>query len=746
MSKEKNFLLGQGERLTAKVKVPTGGSEKNPPYDFSSAKQRIAKNLVDVVRDLDLVPSGACPNNEVVSLLTMHPRYISKTDFPEDLLKSVGLRSIGSRSTSIKPEKWGIKKHPDDEVITEQVFVAGTKEAYHQWSDKINGWSANQKSTLQLTKVEKVSAYLAKDKIKSVPTDRDEAMLEVVIHNSSNKSIIDNFEAYVQTCGAKALMDKKRDVGGLTFIPVKAPVVKALDIAQFSFLRALRGMPSLRPINLNNITRDLNLQSVILPNGSSLNPSVNAVIFDGGISGSSSLSKWANAIDPTGIGPAVPSYVEHGIAVTSAFLFGHIISPNLERPFCNVDHVRVLDRDTGKNDLDIVDVLDRILSHMKANKGKYHLMNLSIGPDLSITDDDVTAWTASLDELLSNDDIFTTVAVGNTGHLDAASGLNRVQVPSDAVNVLAVGACDTTNLGWNRAEYSCIGPGRRPGVVKPDGLAFGGSDNEMFSVLSASSKPFITTTSGTSFASPSTLRSGAGIKSYIGDDISQRAIHALMIHKAKCNGLPRIDVGWGRFETDVNQLVTCDDNEAIVIYQGELPIGEHLRAQIPMPDNLILTGKVDISATLVIKPETDPEHPGAYTKAGLEVFFRPHSEKFTKYKDGRTSKHPKTTSFFSQKNMYGKAEYDFRSDGSKWEPCLKNTQKFNAQSLKEPCFDIYYHHREGAVTAKDPKPIKYALVVGIKTHSIPDFYNQIVRSFSNILVPLRPKVEIQIQT
>jgi hypothetical protein len=77
----------------------------------------------------------------------MHPRYISKSDFPEGLLTSVGLRSIGSRSTSIKPEKWGIEKHPDNEVITEQVFVAGTKAAYHQWSDKINSWSADQKST-----------------------------------------------------------------------------------------------------------------------------------------------------------------------------------------------------------------------------------------------------------------------------------------------------------------------------------------------------------------------------------------------------------------------------------------------------------------------------------------------------------------------------------------------------------------------------------------------------------------------
>jgi hypothetical protein len=169
--------------------------------------------------------------------------------------------------------------------------------------------------------------------------------------------------------------------------------------------------------------------------------------------------------------------------------------------------------------------------------------------------------------------------------------------------------------------------------------------------------------------------------------------------------------------------------------------------QIPIPDDIILTGKVDITATLVIKPETDPEHPGAYTKAGLEVSFRPHSERYTIYKSGKTSKYPKTITFFSPKNMYGEAEaeYDFRSDGSKWEPCLKNTKTFDAKNLKAPCFDINYHHRDSAAAAKDPKPIKYALIVSVRTHAIPDFYNQIVRSYANVLVPLRSKIEIQIQ-
>ena len=39
MARKNNFLLGFGERLTAKVEVPSGGGDKNPPYAFSTARR-----------------------------------------------------------------------------------------------------------------------------------------------------------------------------------------------------------------------------------------------------------------------------------------------------------------------------------------------------------------------------------------------------------------------------------------------------------------------------------------------------------------------------------------------------------------------------------------------------------------------------------------------------------------------------------------------------------------------------------
>ena len=72
--------------------------------------------------------------------------------------------------------------------------------------------------------------------------------------------------------------------------------------------------------------------------------------------------------------------------------------------------------------------------------------------------------------------------------------------------------------------------------------------------------------------------------------------------------------------------------------------------------------------------------------------------------------------------------------------------QLKAASLSNPCFDIYYHHRENGTAATDPSPIPYALVVSLKAPNVPDLYNQVVRNYANILMPLRPSIQLQVRT
>jgi hypothetical protein len=277
-------------------------------------------------------------------------------------------------------------------------------------------------------------------------------------------------------------------------------------------------------------------------------------------------------------------------------------------------------------------------------------------------------------------------------------------------------------------------------------MAFGGTQEEPFWVLANSSATDVRPVGGTSFAAPYVLRAAAGVRAQLGDALSPLAIKALMIQRARRGDRDQHQVGWGLFETNVGRLITCEDDEALVVYQGHLPVSSHLRCWLPIPPDT-LSGKVTLSATLVVAPDTDPEYPYTYTRDGLEVFFRrDHEKRKINPQTGKEGKHAPSDSFFSQGNMYSGAEYELREDSHKWEPVLNHSQTMMARTLNRPVFDIYYHNRDSATKRVQPaKPLPYALVVGVKAPAVPDLYNKIFRSYANVLQPLKPVVAVPIQ-
>ncbi len=510
MPRQNNFLISQGERLAYQVDVPTGGSPKGLPYDFGAQQGRLTGMLSQAYDYIRALPQEACPNERAIAVVTMHPRFIAKSDFPEALLRVVGLRAVGSRSVQVVPEKWGTNRHPE-EASTDALFVAGTRTSFAQWAGTIQNWSENSSVSDALRTIENVSAFSAENKVRSIPTEGDSVMLEVVLHNAGDELVIQSFFAYASLFSATIYTEKRRDVGGLTFLPVEVAPTSALELARHSFVRVARGMPSLRPLH-PGLTRDLTDNRPFplkLPNGQVIASETEAVIFDGGIpdDARASLAPWVSITEPSGIGPSDPACEDHGLAVTSAFLFGQL-SPDrtLERPLVSVNHVRVLDQESGSSNplnFEYFEIIDRITSHLDQNESRYDFVNLSIGPDIPITDDDVSYWTSALDQRFAHFQSILTISVGNTGSRDAASGLNRVQPPADAVNALSVGATDRLDGPWQRADYSSVGPGRPTGLVKPDGVAFGGSPSYPFNVIGA--KNFSRAVCGTSFAAPLSL-------------------------------------------------------------------------------------------------------------------------------------------------------------------------------------------------------------------------------------------------
>jgi hypothetical protein len=425
--------------------------------------------------------------------------------------------------------------------------------------------------------------------------------------------------------------------------------------------------------------------------------------------------------------------------VTSSFLFGHIDPTKpIRRPYAPVDHYRVLDATPGQDPHELYEVLARIDKVLVEKQ--YDFINLSIGPKWPIQDDDVHAWTAVLDDRLSRGTTLATIAVGNDGEGDATAQLNRIQVPADCVNALAVGACDNPDTPWQRCTYSSVGPGRSPGLVKPDFVEFGGCLQRPFIALSEGNTIALEATEGTSFSAPSVLRLATGVRAHFGTALNLLAIRALLVHTTEPCEYACEDVGRGRIARTVPEIVLCDDDTIRVVYQGKISPTRYIRARIPVPSGTI-PGKVLITATLCFPTGVDPHHPGNYTRAGLESTFRPHDQK----RKDPDQIHADAKSFFGRANK-GLMEDELRRDAWKWENCLHGAVSFLGKSLRNPVFDIHYNARLGGRDHSPKEELPYALVISVQAKHLADLYDRIVRKYASVLEPMKPVVEIPITT
>ena len=421
-------------------------------------------------------------------------------------------------------------------------------------------WSDSNRGAADLSHVEDISAFDARGKLRGIPEGKAQVVLEVVLHNAGKDRIVEAFGRYARDhCGAEPLMTRRRNVRGLTFIPVRTAPGRAEDLARFSFVRVARGMPSLRPLR-PSVLRVAPAADVKLPTDGPFDASFRAVVFDGGIPRAvrSRLAPWVSLIEPSGIGAAVPEYEAHGLAVTSAVLFGPLDGGDIvRRPICAIDHVRVLDVATNSSDLEYHDVLDRILGFLDSNGGRHEFVNISLGPNLAVDDDDVTAWTASLDERLAHGERLPRLQWATMAD-ESVLGSEQCAAPADAVNVLAVGlptvgdqhGVARTTVAWgrdatqNRKTLGMFGSDAELYIMGPSGKAEG--------IKGTGSRPFV-------------ALSGLG-REQLGTKLTP-----LVIERSSSIGLNRRDMerrmSAGTLRGGSNLLITSDDNEALVVFQ-----------------------------------------------------------------------------------------------------------------------------------------------------------------------------------
>jgi hypothetical protein len=735
-----NFLIGRGELLAYDIKGPRRGMDKVEVYTLQQARNRLMLQFDNVAANLDNLPDNSCPGDLGVARLALNPSYIARSYFPVAMLRSTGLESIGSRIIKLTPQSWSKKGTPRESTTTE-LFVAGKREAFRQLKDWAGQLVEGSIEAKDLSHIERFSPFSPKDRIVSLRKEKNR-FFEVGIHllPSDNDQLVQRaFAKYATSVGVTIHTDLAFGAGNLWFLPVEATHDNLERLAEFSFVRVIRPMPKLR--GMRPVQRSAGVTVMCsLPNEQPLSSEPTVAILDGGLPEQHSIAPWVRAyrvLDEMAADD--PDALEHGLGVTSAFLFGPI-TPNSSaaRPYSYVDHLRVLDRESSLEDpLELYRTLGHVEEVLLSRQ--YRFINLSLGPDLPIEDTDVHAWTSVIDDLLSDGDTFMTVAVGNNGEMDRSVGNARVQVPSDCVNALSVGAADSLGTTWARATYSAIGPGRSPGVVKPDLMAFGGdaTNSKYFHVLAKGTKPTLEPQLGTSFASPYLLRNAVGVRALLGADLTPLAIKALLVHAADPSTHDKLEVGWGKAPEDLMEIITSPAGVARVVYQGELKPSKYLRAALPLPAGG-LKGNIRLKATFCYASPTDPQDAAAYTRAGLEITFRPNDKKI---RVGTTNANPK--SFFDMKKYA--TEEERRSDMGKWETVLHGNKPMRGSSLDNPVFDIHYNAREFGGPTISAEKIRYALVITIKAPQHTDLYNDILRAYAEILIPIQPKVTLPIR-
>jgi hypothetical protein len=733
----KNYLIGRGELLVEPIPAPPRNVDKIHPYSFSEARERLAPQLAMTIAAFATDATFA-PNDVHVARFSLHPAYLAKSYHPTAMLRTLGLEVVGSRVRPLYVDKHIEGKPTDVQYSSSELFVAGTRGGFAYLLTLLEGPESDAESLGQIRELERIDPFLAQDKVKPGSLNAVPDEYELVLHRPSGSLSPDNQAAFIKAAerlGIDVYPEKAFEAGTLWFLPAQGSDRQMKELAEYATVRIVRPMPRL---TVEPILRQVPSAQGVAPTPGRHGVGPRVAILDGGLPSGHSLMPWIESyIESNPEAAPVPAFTDHGLAVTSAFLFGSL--PPSGAPQSTPSRVsvfRVLDDSVGQDHhLELYSVLAHIEEVLMSRA--FELVNISLGPDLPIEDDDVHAWTSVIDDRLDDGETLVTVAAGNNGALDRLSNNARVQVPGDAVNVLTVGAADRAGSAWARANYSALGPGRFPGRVKPDLVAFGGCDSEPFLVYG---RDFDTrrAVQGTSFASPLVLRQAALIRGTMGDEVSTLASRALLIHAADASASHRNEVGWGRLPSSMDDIITSGDGVARIIYQGEVRPGKYLRAPIPIPAGG-LQGRVNIRATFCYATAIDAGSPDVYTRAALEPVFRPNLSRFAP--GART---PQSKSFFPAPQYDG--EDVLRFGFGKWEPVLRSEVGFNGTTLVSPVFDIHYNARQEGAASSSSKPMQYALVVTIEAGRHVNLHDQILNSYPNILRAIEPSIEVEIDS
>jgi hypothetical protein len=715
---------------------------------LSISLENLRADLLAVQIALRDLPAEACPEGYVMLDVLALPSCLRAGHLSLEFFQDLGLSVLGSRHVKLPP------RHKDSATTLTNttcdhvsIKVAGLKSSLDTALEKLEKYGEQIPGQLLF-----LESIIIADPLASLPSALlvGQNSYEIVLQLMPGVDPLfpySQFVSFASKLGFHVFEEHRSLSCSIIFAPVRGPGQMLPKLAKFTFLRQVGEIPKLRcfrpleppknapktslGVRSSQATTEAKSQTLLgqtasfdsepnpkgdpapsspqadhpitLPSTATPPPDLNVVILDGGLPANHPIGPWVkDYLLSDSKKKDFPGGPEHGLAVASAFLFGPLpASGTLPSPDSLVTIFRLLDASSeGDDDFIIFKLLNAIKVVLET--GKWTFVNLSLGPNLPISDGKIHAWTSTLDELANQFDLFLTVAAGNNGNWDAHSDpAARIQVPADAINVVSVGATNSQKPDWRRASYSALGPGRIPAIVKPDLLIFGGDNSQPFMVLDPDLKSLETNEEGTSFAAPYLLRRAVALRAAIGSGLSVLAIKALLVHQADRAGHDVQEVGWGRVP-EVKSVLTGAPGERRLVFQGQLPPGHRLIARLPEIDPS-LTGKVTVRATFCFNSKVSIHDPFSYSLTALEAVFLPNLAQ----SPGQDEPLGTIAPFF---DLDG-GEIDLAAEPQKVIKAnvRSNEMSFERAKLIDPGFMI----RQVNQAERRADPVKYCLVVSL---------------------------------
>lgn len=764
--------------------TPSSRGPEPPPQSLFQARALLAPQVQQIRRQAaELSPAQLGREGRVIVEAETMPNFLAASYFPRDLFREAGLTPVGSRPTTgtrILPRS---EDQPDQParvylVSADETALARLDELYAEQTDVAQGLETDMRKFTSM-RLESAERALRLGTGEAPPVVDGYFAMEAVLHPqlaaagepdpAAEQRVREDFTEFIGELDGLVDADHARLEAGMWHLPALLPQREGVlgDAASFVQLRVLRPMPELRQQpNVGEIRWRLEeVPGVPQADGRRI------ALFDGGVHlDVAGLEQWVREIPLTDEAPLTGPQ-DHGTAVTSAALFGPLQEAGaIPVPHTPVDHFRVWPPPPDvRRDAELFWVLERIEETIAG--GDYRVAVITLAPQLTIEDGEPHAWTAVLDRLALDHDVLFVVAAGNNGELEG--GLNRLLVPADLINGLSVGSCSELDGLAFRDPYSCVGPGRPGAMTAPTGVQFGGNfDDDAFGALTSGGE--VAAHEGTSLAAPAVARACAELDALLDHSASANLLRTMAVHHAerpdpgnqgKAAGSTPADVGYGRLPASFRPLLEHDESTVTIVYDGLVKRRQRIALEIPIPDDVFAASETrifDVRWTLGFFAPVEPAHPVDYSSAGIQVYFRPHTEKFTLYNgdkqpvgvvnklvptdQARIAYEESRGGYLSERPVSSEKtgfapEVVQRHIHGKWEGVVRMDRSMQGRSLYKPCVDFHMLIRDGGDLVRHAEDLSYVLIVSAHSRAGVNIYDR-TKAAATLLTPLTVSVPV----